>query len=126
MFPQGVPACRSRAENFDQTVLAAISQLELRWPTRIASLEFAVDEAPPVHKPVVVGSPDMVLDGGIPLTRFTAPGVNRKGRPTKARVVIYRRPLELRANDPEDLADLVEQVLAEQLAAVLGDDETMP
>ena len=57
----------------------------------------------------------------MPLARFLSPGVDRAGRPTKARVVVYRRPLEIRAADAGDLEDLVEEVLVEQVTAVLGD-----
>jgi predicted Zn-dependent protease with MMP-like domain len=36
--------------------------------------------------------------------------------------VLYRRPLELRAVDREDLADLVKDVIVEQVANLLGLD----
>jgi predicted Zn-dependent protease with MMP-like domain len=35
-------------------------------------------------------------------------------------VVIYRRPLESRALRPEDLADLIHDVVVEQVARLLG------
>ena len=104
-------------------MLAAVSAVEGRWPNRLADVEFAVDEVPPVADDDVTPGPEVVLDGGVPLARFVAPGVDAKGRPTKARVVLYRRPLEIRAGDDGDLEDLVEEVLAEQVAAVLGEEE---
>ena len=36
------------------------------------------------------------------------------------RVVVYRRPIEARAHDDEDLADIVREVVVEQVAALLG------
>ncbi|MFD1051024.1 metallopeptidase family protein, partial [Kibdelosporangium lantanae] len=38
------------------------------------------------------------------------------------RIVLYRRPLEARAKDSVDLADLVHDVLVEQVANYLGVD----
>ena len=40
--------------------------------------------------------------------------------PTRARIVLYRRPLEVRAKDPAELAELVHDVLVEQIAGYLG------
>jgi predicted Zn-dependent protease with MMP-like domain len=39
-----------------------------------------------------------------------------------ARIVLYRRPLEFRALDRDDLADLVHDVIVEQVANLLGVD----
>ena len=57
----------------------------------------------------------------MPLTRFMPPGIDARGRPTKARIVVYRRPLEVRSSDAGDLGDLVAEVLGEQVSAVLGE-----
>ena len=58
----------------------------------------------------------------MPLARLVPAGVDRRGQPTRARIVVYRRPLEVRARDGADLADLVHDVLVEQVAAYLGLD----
>jgi predicted Zn-dependent protease with MMP-like domain len=39
-----------------------------------------------------------------------------------ARIVVYRRPLEIRATDRDDLADLVRDVVVDQVAVLLGRD----
>ena len=57
----------------------------------------------------------------MPLARFLPAGIDARGRPTKARVVLYRRPLEVRSTDALDLGDLVSEVLAEQVGAILGE-----
>jgi hypothetical protein len=41
-------------------------------------------------------------------------------------VVVYRRPLEVRAADSGDLGELVAEVLGEQLTAVLGEGGSRP
>jgi hypothetical protein len=60
------------------------------------------------------------------LTRFSPTGVDSRGRTTKASVVVYRRPLEVRAADSGDLGELVAEVLGEQLTAVLGEGGARP
>lgn len=124
LLPAELPASRTRAERFDQAVLEAVADLEVRWPGRLETLEFAVDEVPAVPS----GSPEpasdeVVLDGGVPLARFLPPGMDARGRPTKARIVVYRRPLEVRSGDAGELGDLVAEVLGELLGAVLGDPD---
>lgn len=119
-----VPLFRSRSQRFDDAVLRAVDDLEELFGRRLESLEFAVDEVPPVNvdgrSSVTV---DAVLDGGVPLTRFVPPGVDRRGRPTRARVIIYRRPVEHRSTDPEDLEDLIVDLLREQVVAILGEPD---
>ena len=85
-----------------------------------------MDEVPPLPDGEVLPSTDVVLDGGVPLTRFVPPGIDSRGRTTKARIVVYRRPLEVRATDAADLTDLVAEMLTEQLSAVLGEDGEDP
>lgn len=118
-----MPLARTRAQQFDDAVMQAVGDLEQEWEGRLATLEFAVDEVPPLPTGEVAASSDVVLDGGVPLTRFVPPGVDRRGRPTRARVVIYRRPVEHRSIDPADLVELVSDVLREQVSAVLGEPE---
>jgi hypothetical protein len=121
LLPTELPGFRTRAELFDQVVMDAVVDLEPRWPGRLDELEFAVDEVPTVPSVAALASSDIVQDDGVPLARFFPAGVDRRGRQTKPRVVVYRRPMELRAPDSSELIELVTEVLAEQLTAVLGD-----
>jgi predicted Zn-dependent protease with MMP-like domain len=108
MLPAEVPAARSRAETFDDLVLAMVERLESRFGDQLDGTEFAVEDVPP-------SDPAPWEDGAVPLGRcFPADS----GQP--ARVVVYRRPVESRAVDPDDLADLVRDVVVEQVAHLLG------
>lgn len=108
LIPATLPAFRSRAEQFDDLVLDAVDDLERTWERQLSGTEFAVEDVPP-------SDPAPWEDGGVPLGRcFPA----EAGQP--ARVVVYRRPVELRAEDPEDLADLVHDVVVEQVAHLLA------
>jgi predicted Zn-dependent protease with MMP-like domain len=125
LYPSTVPAARSRAERFDALVIEALEPIEQRWHTELTQLDVAVDDVPEVDVTsadgVVWGS-DVVEDGNVPLARLVAASVDRRGQPTRARIVLYRRPLEARARDGADLTDLVHDVLIEQVASYLGLD----
>ncbi|WP_240675380.1 metallopeptidase family protein [Cellulomonas endophytica] len=107
LLPPTLPAYRTRAERFDDLVLDAVERLEERWSEQLDGAEFAVEDVPP-------SDPAPWEVGGVPLGRcFPADA----GLP--ARVVVYRRPVEVRAEDPADLADLVHDVVVEQVAHLL-------
>lgn len=108
-----MPLVESPSERFDNLVLDAVEHVEERWLDELRSLEFAVEEVPPPEPPAAVD--DEIASAGVPLARLLPPSGS-----TPARVVIYRRPLELRAIDREDLEDLVHDIVVEEVAHFLG------
>jgi predicted Zn-dependent protease with MMP-like domain len=118
LIPPGVPLYRTRSEQFDDIVLDAVARLEPRWEAELASVEFAVQEVPEAE--------ELADDSGeIPLARVI-PGTPDRGSPghpaTPTRIVVYRRPLLARADNDDDLSDLVYDVVVEELARALGID----
>ncbi|HWR47087.1 MAG TPA: metallopeptidase family protein [Pseudonocardiaceae bacterium] len=125
LFPATLPAARSRSERFDAIVLDALELIDERWHAELARLDVAVDDVPEVtdcDPSTVTWGSDVVEDGNVPLARLVPAGVDRAGLPTRARIVLYRRPLETRAQDGVDLSELVHEVLVEQVANYLGVD----
>ncbi|MBP2474587.1 putative Zn-dependent protease with MMP-like domain [Crossiella equi] len=125
LYPSTMPAARSRSERFDAVVLEALEPIEQRWRNELTQLDVAVDDVPelPTSKAEALNwGDDVVEDGNVPLARLVPAGVDRRGLPTRARIVLYRRPLEARAKDGADLSDLVHDVLVEQVATYLGLD----
>jgi predicted Zn-dependent protease with MMP-like domain len=125
LFPATLPAARSRSERFDAIVLDALEPIDERWHPELERLDIAVDEVPEItdcDPTTVTWGSDVVEDGKVPLARLVPAGVDRAGLPTRARIVLYRRPLETRAHDGGDLSDLVHEVLVEQIASYLGVD----
>lgn len=125
LYPPHTPAARSRAERFDNSVLEALEPIELRWHDQLTQLDIAVDDVPEVSSTRVedlLWGDDVVADGNVPLAKLVPAGVDGQGLPTRARIVLYRRPLEARARNGADLTDLLHEVLIEQVASYLGLD----
>lgn len=122
LYPSTLPAASTRAERFDAMVLGALEPIEARWRSELTELDIAVDDVPDVPGTEGTQPDGLLADAGVPLARLVPPGVDRRGQPTKARIVLFRRPLEARARDGADLADLVHHVLVEQVATYLNLD----
>lgn len=122
-----IPLAQTRAERFDDLVLDAVEQLEEHWARQLEGVEFAVEDVPtvPLDHDAALDA-DVVADqsagGSVPLGRLLPAGRDEEGQPTPARIVVYRRPLEARAADRLDLADLVHDVVVDQVARLLGVD----
>lgn len=110
LLPAGLPGARTRAERFDDEVLAAVERLERRWGKALEGVEFGVEDVPP-------SAPAPWEEGSVPLGRYF-PADAMAG--LSHRVVLYRRPIETRADDPRDLRDLVRDVVVEQVAHLLS------
>jgi predicted Zn-dependent protease with MMP-like domain len=98
----------SRAETFDELVLDAASRMEHR--AALGDLEFAVEDVPP-------SDPAPWESSEVPLGRLFA----AQGK-IPARIVVYRRPVETRTTDARELAALINDVIVEQVASLLGID----
>src|ERR1700712_5213458 len=128
LAPRPVPIAHSRGDAFDAMVLHAVEHLQPRLGEQLAQVEFAVEDVPDVSH-LGTGDfeydDDVLDDNSVPLSRLYRTGVAGISAPV---IVVYRRPLESRAAQNEDLADLVHDVVVEQLARLLGrpPDETDP
>jgi predicted Zn-dependent protease with MMP-like domain len=121
LYPSSLPGASSRAEKFDGLVVDALEPIEARWRDRLTKLDVAVDDVPEIPQDNGDLPTEGVLqDGPVPLSRLVPAGVDRTGMLTRARIVLYRRPLEARAKEPAELAELIRDVLVEQIASYLG------
>ncbi len=105
--PRGVPAARSRTAAFDALVLSLVQELDSRWHAELGLVEFAVEETPLV--------PDDWDADTVPLASLVR---GSGGEPT--RLVLFRRPIELRSDTRGDLSAMVHTVLVEQVSELLG------
>lgn len=98
----------SRRQRFDDLVLDSAARLEARVGPRLQEVEFAVEDVPTTE-------PAPWERDGVPLGRVL-PGHGRQA----ARIVIYRRPVEARAQDQRELSAIIGDVVVEQVAALFG------
>lgn len=104
-------------------VLEAYEPIERRWQQRLTGLDVAVDEIPriaPKDPENVQWPPEVVADGPIALARLIPAGIDVRGEPTRARIVLFRKPIERRAKNSDDLTDLLHEILVAQVATHLG------
>ena len=123
LLPPTVPGWRSRAERFDMAVLEAYEPIEGRWQDRVSTLDVAVDEIPRISArdpENVQFPPEVIADGPIALARLIPAGVDVRGNATRARIVLFRKPIERRAKDTLELADLLHEILVAEVATYLG------
>jgi hypothetical protein len=107
LSPRGVPAVQSPKAAFDAVVLSVVQDLERRWHDELGLVEFAVEETPLL--------PDDWDSGTVPLASLVR---GSGARPT--RLVLFRRPIELRSDSRDDLFAMVLTVLVEQVSELLG------
>ncbi|WP_433464451.1 metallopeptidase family protein [Spirillospora sp. CA-128828] len=111
LAPPQAPVSRTRAERFGDLVDDEVRRLGARWGRELARVEFAVEQVPGVEP---------WFDGPVPLGQTVAPppASGDGGRPV--RIVVFRRPIEARANDEAELARLIRDLLVEEVADLLG------
>jgi hypothetical protein len=107
LAPGGVPAARTRGERFDDVALRVMRAVVRRWTAELGDVELAVEEVPVL--------PVGWSDSTVPLSAFVA-----RSAAAPARLVLFRRPLEHRAEGPAELEGLLLTVVVEQVADVLG------
>jgi hypothetical protein len=107
LAPRGVPAARTRAESFDDIALRVMRAVVHRWTPALGEVELAVEEVPVL--------PPGWSDSTVPLSAYV--GAEGGKHP---RLVLFRRPLEHRAEGRAELEGLLLTVVVEQLAEVLG------
>jgi predicted Zn-dependent protease with MMP-like domain len=113
----GVPLIRTAAQRFDETLMDVLDHLEAHGMTELDDVDFVVEDVPPVPAEQALDT-DVLDDAAVPLARSIP--ADPAGR--RATIVMYRRPLEARALDDEDLEDLLHDAVIDRLAHLLGRD----
>ncbi|MEU5020823.1 metallopeptidase family protein [Streptomyces angustmyceticus] len=110
--PPQVPLSVTRADAFVDLVYDSRDRLERRWP-QLSQVDFLVLEVPgtgPDDGPEAAGDEETV-----PLGRVVPAAGGYRDR-----IVIYRRPVEIRTKGRDERALLVHDVVVEQVAELLG------
>lgn len=105
--PRGPRARPTRQRAFDLLVIEHSGRLRRRWPAELADVLFGTEDVPSVP-PEWDGEP-------VPFATLLPATIDRP-----ARIVLFRRPIELRAGSRRELSALVNEVLVEHVADLLG------
>lgn len=124
VLPVGVPRYRTRSTAFDQLVLETYAPLHNAYFDQLSGVDLAVDTIPRMRlrADVSVLPDEIVADGPVPLGRVLQAGVDRYGNPTRARFVVFRRPVEQRSRTPEERSELLTWILTALVANYLNLD----
>ncbi|MDR2620877.1 MAG: metallopeptidase family protein [Propionibacteriaceae bacterium] len=111
--PAPLPGRLNREEFFTESVQDSIARIEAINPDAVTGLDIGVEAVPEESR--IWDS--LLSHGAMPLAAAidALPG-------QRARIVLYRRPIERRATDRSDLSDLVHHTLVEQLAVLTSRD----
>lgn len=90
-------------------MLSFVERLTDRWAAELGSVEFGTEEIPQL--------PEDWTDEPIPFGSMLPATVD-----APARIVLFRRPIELRTSTALERAALVNEVLVEHVAELLGRD----
>jgi hypothetical protein len=107
---RSVPSARpSRREEFDELVLSLVDRLAVRWEHELDDVEFGTEDVPQL--------PDTWTSDPVPFGSLVraVPGA-------PARIVLFRRPIEMRARTRLERTALTNEVLVEHIAELLGRD----
>ncbi len=99
---------RDRATEFDELVLSLVERLSVRWGAELRDVVFGTEDVPQI--------PDNWVDEPVPLGSLVRGATSSE----PARIVLFRRPIELRAVTRLERAALVNEVLVEHIADLLG------
>ena len=105
LLPHNAPLHETPDQFFARQMEQAISDVEIRLNKKLTTITFGIEAVPSER--------DFVLSEGIiPLGRI------ERGNPSV--VVVYQRPIEMRASDRLKLVRVLRDVLAELLARLLN------
>lgn len=124
LLPQQTPRFRSKRERFDMAVLEAYAPIQNAFAEQLSSLDLAVDTVPRMRlsADMTVLPDEIIADGPVPLGRIVPAGVDTRGKPTRARLVIFRMPIEQRTKNAREQAELLGTVLTALVADYLNLD----
>ena len=106
---QALAARPSRREEFDALVLSLVDRLAGRWEHELEDVEFGTEDVPQLP---ATWDDEAIPFGSLVPARGSVP----------ARIVLFRRPIEMRTRTRLERTVLVNEVLVEHIAELLQRD----
>lgn len=104
-----LPGSLTRAEKFTELLMDSAERLSELWGAALGSVEFAVEDIP-VSLERLTGTGERV-----PMALFQAATAE-----APAVITLYRRPIEQLADTPDELGEIIHEVVIEQVAGLLN------
>lgn len=108
LSPRAAELLPTKRDEFDDLVLALVDRLTERLGDELGAVEFGTEDVPSL-------SSDWTEP--VPMASLLPPGPDRP-----ARIVVFRRPVEVRARSSMERASLVHEQLLQHVGALLGRD----
>lgn len=109
LMPMHLPAYRTRPERFDDAVMASAQRLAERWEKEISLIEFRIIPVPSIK----------LLEQAAAAGDRVPMSSARPATPTRrARITVYRLPLEQLAHTHTELVDLVHQCVVHEVSGL--------
>ncbi|KAB3522969.1 hypothetical protein GC425_03570 [Corynebacterium sp. zg254] len=117
-----LPRYKTRSQRFDNAVIDAYEPYLEHFRSELGALDIAVDIVPRMRLSHGASTwpEDVVADGAVPLGRLVPAGVDRQGRPTRPRIIVFRRPVELRTSSPQELEQMLRHIIVRLVAVYLN------
>ncbi|RAV31414.1 metallopeptidase family protein [Corynebacterium heidelbergense] len=117
-----LPRYQTRSQRFDAAVLDVYENILADFEDALGGLDIAVDTVPRMQmEPGFTQWPeDIVADGQVPLGRLIPAGVDDAGNPTRPRLIVFRRPIELRTEGAASVRELLRFVIVQLVAVYLN------
>lgn len=124
LLPSAAPRHRTRGQRFDVAVLEAYAPIQQVFAEQLDQLDLAVDTIPRMRlrSDMSVLPDEIIADGPVPLGRVIPAAVDPAGNPTRARIVVFRMPVEQRAVSGAEQQELLSTILTALVANYLNLD----
>ena len=109
LISPNVPSYRSRRQSFENIIILVSLKLQQVWP-QVEKIEFCTQNVPP-SDPAPWENDDVILG------RVFDQDLKHN---LPARIVLYRYPIEYRANSSLELKQILEDVICQQLSHILN------
>ncbi|MCS4489492.1 metallopeptidase family protein [Corynebacterium sp. ES2794-CONJ1] len=122
LLPPALPRFRNRRELFDADILNAYAPFQEHYFDQLSMLDIAVDIIPRMrlNTDFQAFPRDIVADGPVPLARLISAGVDRDGHATRARIVLFRMPIEQRVDSRLELNEVLTTIFRRLVAEYLN------
>mgnify|MGYP000936121814 FL=1 len=96
--------------------------MQQRFAAELSHLDIAVDTIPRMrlNADFQAFPEEIVADGPVPLGRVIPAGIDSRGNPTRARIVIFRMPIEQRTSHALERQELLRAILVQLVANFLN------